>query len=108
MAFLGKLAMPSESKHFFFLSAVRNEDGEFEFKDGLEAIDLAFNSLKFANGDDESEYCVSAKFDWNSSFLTLHESNCNLDNVTICRMWKNEEQDCSVPFKKKVREKFTY
>ena len=96
--------MPSDSNDFFFLSAVRNEDGDFEFKDGLEAIEVAFNSLKL-EADDESEYCVSAKYDKNLDYLKLYESNCNRDNATICRMWKHEDQDCTIPFEKKVEEK---
>jgi hypothetical protein len=101
IAFSGKLTLPPDSKDFFFLYAVRNEDGDFEFKDGLEAIEVAFNSLKLA-ADDESEYCVSAKFDKTLDYLKLYESDCNRDNATVCRMWKNEQQDCTVPFVKKV------
>jgi len=60
-------------------------------KDGIDSIEVAFKSLKL-EADNESEYCVSAKFDKTLDYLKLYESDCNLDNATVCRMWKHEEQ----------------
>ena len=93
--------MPSGFQNNFFLSAVRNEDGDFEFKDGLEPIATNFTLLK-VQADTESNYCLTAKFDSTVGSLKLFESDCSQNNGTICRMWKNENQDCSVPFVKRV------
>jgi hypothetical protein len=90
----GKLVLPSASNGFFFVSAVRNEDGDFEFKDGLDPIALNFTLLK-VQPDDISQYCLAAKFDSSQLFFALSESDCNSDNGTVCRMWKNDVPNCS-------------
>jgi hypothetical protein len=105
--FLGKLSLPVGNSSYFFLSAQRNEDGEFEFKDGLDPIALNFNLLKM-QPDEMSQYCLAAKFEPLTSVFKLFESDCNLDNRTVCRMWKNEMPDCSLAtkFAKKVLHSF--
>jgi hypothetical protein len=97
----GKMSLPAEAKGFFFLHALRNEDGDFEFKDAARAMADEFTLLKI-QPDSETEYCVAAKFDSSSNLLSVYESNCNTANGTVCRMSKNENQDCSAPFVKKV------
>ena len=99
--FSGKMSLPSESLGFFFLHALRNDDGDFVFKDGTRAIAEDFTLLK-VQPDSETEYCATAKFDPGSNLLNVYESNCNTGNGTVCRMLKNQNQDCAVPFVKKV------
>ena len=95
--------MPAGAGNYFFLSAMRNEDGEFEFKDGLDPISISFSLLKM-QPDEMSQYCLAAKFEPATNALKLFESDCNLDNGTVCRMWKNDVPDCSIAttFVKKV------
>ena len=94
--------MPPTANNLFFLSAVRNEDGDFEFKDGSKPIETSFTSLKIVT-DKEAEFCVTAKFDpASASSLSLYESNCNINSGIVCRMWKNVASNCNVPFKKQV------
>ena len=93
--------MPSGSNGFFLLHALRNEDGDFEFKDGTQAIAEDFTILK-VQPDDESEYCAAAQFISASTTMAIYQSNCNTANATVCRTWKNQQQDCSKPFVKRV------
>jgi hypothetical protein len=92
LSIAGKLILPSMSNGFFFVAAVRNKRGIFQFKDGLYPIADNFTLLK-VHPDDIDQYCLAAKFD--SSKLVLSESDCNLDNATVCRMWKNDVSNCS-------------
>jgi hypothetical protein len=90
----GKLILPSMSNGFFFVAAVRNKRGIFEFKDGLYPIADNFTLLKI-QPDDIDQYCLAAKFDSSKLVLSMSESDCNLDNATVCRMWKNDVSNCS-------------
>ena len=93
--------MPSGTNGFFLLDAQRNEDGYFEFKDGSQAIAANFTILKM-QPDDNTEYCDVARFISSSNTMGVYESNCNTVNATVCRTWKNEPEDCSKPFVKRV------
>ena len=94
LSIAGKLILPSMSNGFFFVAAVRNKRGIFEFKDGLYPIADNFTLLK-VHPDDIDQYCLAAKFDSSKLVLSMSESDCNLDNATVCRMWKNDVSNCS-------------
>ena len=97
----GNLTMPPGTNGFFLLDALRNEDGDFEFKDGTQAMANYFTVLKL-QPDDDSEYCAAARFVSGSNSMGIYEANCNTVNTTVCRTWINEPQDCSKPFVKRV------
>lgn len=99
---IGNLTLPAGSNNQFFVSAVRNEDGDYEFLDGTQPIETAFTSLVI-KADTETDYCLTAKYDTSStSVLNLYESDCEAYAAIVCRMWKNEVQNCSKPFQKLV------
>ena len=94
--------MPAGSSSSIFVSAVRNEDGDYEFLDGTQAIKTSFASLVIKT-DTQKNFCLTAKYDsTSSSVLNLYESDCEADAAIVCRMWKNEAQNCSKPFQKLV------
>ena len=99
--------LPSTANNAFFLAAVRNEDAEFEFVDGSDPIVTTFTSLKMVT-DTETEFCLSAKYDPASAVfgMNLNESDCNSNAGIVCRAWKNVAPDCSIPFKKQVKQVF--
>ena len=86
--------MTAESGGYFFLYALRNEDGEYEFVDGLDPIAWNFTQLTMMP-DTMTYYCLVAKYDPSLATLKLYESDCNVDNGTVCRMWKNDAPNCT-------------
>jgi hypothetical protein len=88
------LVLPPESGSYFFLYALRNEDGEYEFVDGLDPISWNFTQLTMMQ-DTMTYYCLVAKYDSSAATLKLFESDCNADNGTVCRMWKNDAPNCT-------------
>ena len=92
--FSGNLVLPQESGGYFFLYAFRNEVGEYEFVDGLDPIALNFTQLTMMP-DTMTYYCLVAKYDPSAATLKLYESDCNVDDGTVCRMWKIDAPNCT-------------
>ena len=86
--------LPPESGGNFFLYALRNEVGLYEFVDGLNPIAWNFTQLTMMP-DTMTYYCLVAKYDPTATTLKLYESDCNIANGTVCRMWKIDAPNCT-------------
>jgi hypothetical protein len=99
--------LPPESGSFFFLNALRNEIGLYEFIDGVDPIAWNFTQLTMMP-DTKTYYCLVAKYDPTATTLKLYESDCNINNGTVCRMWKAVQPNCTAGIDTFVQRVFFY
>lgn len=101
----GNLTLPASSDNNFFLWVIRDETRQFAFKDASVTIKATFSNLNITS-DSYTDFCLSAKFNSSMMSFNLSETSCYTQKATVCRMWMNEERDCTKPFTKLVRKTY--